>query len=409
MPRNATSLQAALLPAFDARQWAGTAVFKRTGGENVILPDYDSGEGIYLDILDLINGRGSRPGYDLQTDADTEWQAIGGDGGELIIELLPSDLIRITNDDAVEDIIVTAPARYGFNGIYEVEAGQSITAPSDWMRGNVGTEDYITIERDGETMVIPSAPGIVQDIPTLLRKRGTVGGLDDTVQADCLERMDELAVGVDGIRWSIDSTGRIVITAPDGTGAIQWLNTAFRDRLGFSGSEPVEDIGAGATACERQVASRPVVLVPSRPLRRFLPRSEYVGDALRLTDGSYSTATTGSYPGWIIEGWIDGPLDVGDDLHRMWIDLMTVHAPIGHPLTLYLDWGDSRRARLPGDHTGTYTTTYTAERYGYMPYAGRLLCRVHPDSGDVIEIEQEGRYWRRYPYRLVLSQRESGV
>ena len=62
MPLNNPSPNFALLSAFNARTWSNVNVFDR-GSNNVTLPTFATGEGIFDDAISFLNGRGSESGF----------------------------------------------------------------------------------------------------------------------------------------------------------------------------------------------------------------------------------------------------------------------------------------------------------------------------------------------------------
>ena len=64
MPLNNPSPNFALLPSFNARTWSGVNVFDR-GSNNITLPTYALGAGIYEDVISFLNGRGSDDGFSM--------------------------------------------------------------------------------------------------------------------------------------------------------------------------------------------------------------------------------------------------------------------------------------------------------------------------------------------------------
>ena len=62
MPLNNPSPNFSLLSSFNARTWSNTNVFDR-GSNNITLPTFNTGEGIFEDVISFLNGRGSDSGF----------------------------------------------------------------------------------------------------------------------------------------------------------------------------------------------------------------------------------------------------------------------------------------------------------------------------------------------------------
>lgn len=407
MPRNVHYTRAGFFPEFDLRLY---------GGEEW-LEIYDVGlinfpfnlPGPHLDPIHACNGFGSTTGADLSARLTEAWQNTLGNQGTITLSIDgDTDRIRITYAGGAISLVMRPasadnPIGLAAGGILIAAPGGTHLCAGEWKRGTLNPSDYYILD-DGVTTQV--SVGRVQDLRVALRVRNSPFDLDDT-GIWCLE--DEL----EGLTWGVQEDGRIWWASEEKPTVIgglpsSWGQAAIMRRLGFTGLEPMITWGTGLHQRHGQVATYPVGVCPSRPLRRQLPRVESVGGELRLTDGRYSGVTVGTYPGWDLEGWIDGRLDLGIDQHRVWLDLITKWAPPGRPLTFYQDMGESRRAsREPGDQfRDAYSSLYTSEMAGYR---GRILCRNHPDTGRDPVITQEGLYMRRHPFRLVLDEREAGV
>ncbi len=416
MPDRRRTPRFALAAAFDARPWSGLDVLQRGAADPIGLPTFGTGEGIYLDGLHFLHGFASSQGVN----ADLA-------GEDLAITIDPAADVLVVDNTGGADVELEASADNAVFGLPTaltvIPAGGSLTASIDWRRGLVSNgltsaPPRLTFDIPGTGLVtVPSQPGPAQDIRVILRHRGALGDLDDT-SADTLEGQENNALGEAGIRWAVDDEGHVVV-AGDVAGAqagITWLSTTFRDRLGFTGDEPVTtDRPGGAGAYEAgytyyQRAARPFpgLIVPRRPLMTQDALQREVSHTVGLIDGRYSSTHIGSYLAYAIEWVLDGP-DGAVDLHRHWLDLRRHHLHAGEPVTLYQNWGDSRRAldplRVTVDQVA-YDLITTSERAGYR---GRVLCRLSPDTADEEQVEWEGalRLRARMSHRLEL--REDGV
>ncbi len=416
MPRSSSNrpCRFALASQFDARPWSNTNVFDR-GATSVTLPSYGTGEGVFLDVLDFLNGFGSEDGEDLNSDLDSGWQGEGGGAGELTIALNSDDFVEITST-AGGTFTILPDADNAWFGFPTAGSGPhaagTITAPNPWKRGLLtnglsSDSPSMRIERDatGGIFNLPENWGWIQDLRVAFRVRGSENDVDDTANSNSLEAVDVAANGT-AIRWGVTDDGYVYTTYPLGESAPDWTSDSFRDRLGFTGDETsVEIAGVGRYL----LASKPCpgLIIPSRPLSVQTPFVERAGSEIRLTDGSFASISVGEYNGYEIEFVIDGPQD-STDLHREYLRLRSEFARLGEPITLYQDWGDSRRSLLAYQITSiqpAYDNLHTSQENGYY---GRVLCRVDPASPRA-EAPFDGPFRRRARASLTLSFREDGV
>lgn len=408
MPRRINAPLPGLWSSVDLRPWSGSQLCARSQEDapTMTADSFGEGEGIYLDPVHMLTGYGSTT--TLSERLTEVWQNTLGNTGTITLSIDATDRIRITYAGGGISLGIyplNSNNQFGMdqNGFLIPAPGGTRLCAGEWRRGVTDPDDTIILTDGVEAAV---SVGRVQDLRIALRKRSAIEDLD-TTGVWCLEEED------DTVRWGLTGDGRCWWATSDSSlleGMI-WQSATFRDRLGFSGTESITTWGSGANEVQGQVADRPMpgVLHPSRPLRRQLPRMEVIGSERRLVDGRYSGVHIGSYPGWMIEGWVDGPLDLGVDLHRTWLDFLGTYARPGMPVTLVQDVGESRRALRPegvSEDQDAYDSLYTSEESGYR---GRILCRVHPDTGRTIEIEQEGLYRRRFPFSMTLDEREGGV
>ena len=224
--------------------------------------------------------------------------------------------------------------------------------------------------------------------------RGSESDDDDEHSADCLEKLLNTAHSavLQTVRVHIDATGHVVITAPSSVfTALDWPSTTFRDRLGFTGSETrvVSDGIASITAD----LPLPGFLVPTRPLDRLNWSSFTVASGGRSAAGVVTATTMGTYHRVNLRTYIDGPADERD-LHHHLLHAVAPYLVPGAGVSLYQDWGDTRRARRTREVTAdqpAYSTAYTSEADGYR---GRLRLQVPADLTD-LAVEWPGALRRR--------------
>lgn len=394
----------ALASAFTARPWSGVAVLRRAGVD-MTLPTYggEGGTGVYLDALDFLHR------YSVASTLSAALAAVN-----VSVELGPADRLVFTNTNEDEDAVISAAAA---NHVFGLPAGGAVvpknggtyTAASDWRRGLVslgaGTAPpSFTVSVLGVgAATAPSAPRARQDVRVMLRERGAVEDLDDAgAGGACLEEQDTNGA------WAVDDDGHVVSTSTAAGGAVTWLSTSFRDRLGFTGEEVPVLLGGGVYQL-RAARPLPGLIVPTRPYSSLTPVQEEEGSALKLTDGSYASSHIGSYRGGLLEWWCDGPESAGGDLSEHWLAMRAEFVRQGEPVTLYQSWGDSRRMLLPRLVTAEqppYDTLYTSDRDGRR---GRILCRLHPDGAREDRLPWEGSIHQRVRVSTRLAWREAGV
>jgi hypothetical protein len=410
MPRRDHCPLPGVYSGFDVTPWAGADLFTVgiAAAPTVTVPTVASGSlgdpdapgvGEYVDVIEAMTGFGSETDTHLGALLTAAWAALGR-AGTVSVTIDEDDRIAVSLAGAPTTIELTSGGGsdpLGLGGAIEVDNGETTTAAGDWVRGVVDATATITVG-DGVGTEVVTLPRC-QDVRILVREREGFDDLDDRGRW-CLEHGDatiRLGVTADGRAWWATSREGVL------TG-MTWDSVTFRDRLGFSGNETITTWGDW----RGQIADHPLpgVVHPTRPIRRQTPRSESVGEEQRLVGGGYSSVHVHTVRGWRIEMWVDGPLDSGLDLHRHWLEMLTDPAlcASGRRITLYQDVGDSRRALDPRRVTAdqpAYDTLYTSED---GPYRGRIVGFVNPATGRELEVEQEGRFRRRYPVAFVMDE-----
>jgi hypothetical protein len=404
MPYNTPAPNFGLLAAFDARQWAGVDVV-RYNATDVSLPSYATGGGVYEDGLFFLNGRGV--GDTTPTDAmGTLEEALGTlatFNTTWAVELTEDDRIKITSDALFRVTPLDADV-LGLGTSTAVVDGTnfSVTASADWTRGVYSGERYqfdnllgtsFDAFRSAENRPWPS-----QDVVTTLRERGS-GDVDDLAPTDCLEELIRDQAGQE-IRFILNDVGHVEVWYMS-TGLFGWLDTSFRDRLGFNGREDAEAMGSTSTPyVARIVASNPMpgALLPSRPFQDHHYSVESVTQARRKIGGGYTSNLIGTYTTSALSFDLDALLDVRD-LYRHFTDSFVPYASNGERVNFYQGWGDSRRSlrsALVSFTQEPYDLIYTSEDNGDQ---GRLRCSIVTASYDLAF----GSLKRRVPVSLRLE------
>lgn len=409
MPRMNPHPLFALLGEFDGRPWRGsspTDLFNR-GGVATALPTSTpyTTEGIYDDLLDLLNGRGSTSTRTLPALCASQWTGAG-----TFTATFTSD-DRINFQSTVETFDIGGNAGAEFLGIPATGTGviaagaPGYTTPNEWTRGNFDNLGLSVFPGVGIPFLLLPDAFRYQDVPVLFRDRGVIADADDAHPLDNIQKLDNDINDPAGrsIQWGISDAGFVWSTWPNAIALAlpTWLSTTFRDALGFDGSETVVTLNGqdSLTANNRP----PTGLFPSRPLVRQFRVTEEEGAADRLTSGAWSSNVVGSYGGWQLDFHLDGPAGPRDQ-HRHYMDEFLHQVTHGRRVTLYQDWGDSRRA-APLPNLGDYGLLYTVEGGGYR---GRLRLRIHPRTGDRYDARWPGELRRRRPTSLIFTDDERG-
>jgi hypothetical protein len=405
MPYNTPAPDFALLAAFDARQWAGVDVV-RYNATDISLPSYATGSGVYEDGLFFLNGRGVADPTGVTNAMGTFQEALSSlatFNTTWTVTLTSDDKIKITSDL----IFRVTPLDADVLGLGTTTAAPdganfSVTAPNDWTRGVYSGERYQFDDLLGTSFDAfrsqQNRPWPAQDVLTMMRERGS-GDVDDLAPTDCLEQLI-IDQSSKEIRWLINDVGHVEVWYMS-DGLFSWLDTSFRDRLGFSGREDAEPMGTtGTPYVARIVAEHPLPggLFPSRPYQDHHYTVESVTQARRKIGGGYTSNLIGTYTTSALAFDLDALLDVRD-LYRHFTDAFIPYAPNGERVNFYQGWGDSRRSLRSGLITFTqppYDLVYTSEDNGDQ---GRLRCSLVTASYDLAF----GSLKRRVPVAMRLE------
>lgn len=411
MPSNNPSPRPAFAAEVNLRDFSGVEVFKRNTTNTTTIATFTSSQGRYEDWLDFLSGRGS--GRDLQDDLDS-------------VATMPSTIsIGINSSDrfyiecARHNFSITAnDGFFGFTAAGQGPAGSGppyrLTATSEWTRGTYTLSTIgITPTTSGGHFAIPEFPQMAQSAITLLRDRGNEGDADDTANTLTLEGIDNAENDIlnQRFRWFIDVDGYVVwscdATENDASVGVTWVDTDFRDLLGFSGNETLLNTGSLSWQVNYQKADypAPMFITPTRPVERITRTAERVGSAVRLTSGQVVGHNIGTYQSIEVDWWIDGPVDE-IDLHRHWLERVVPYMTKGQRVSFYGEWGDPRRGLISYGVTASqdaYDRLYTTEKDGER---GRYRGRVSMNSSESETVSWPGRERRRAPVTITLQKAE---
>jgi PAS domain-containing protein len=380
MPLHDPSPNFALISSFDARQWSNVTVFEQLGYP-VTIPTFAAGAGVYEDALFFLNGRSSASSL-------TEMvSALATFGSDWKVEVNADDLLEISNASTAFSIAPIGDDVFGWGTqTASVVGGRLVvTADLDWMRG-LYLGGRFTLTSGGGSFIAPySSTGYRprQDIMTLLRNRGVTSDADELYSTTCLEALHESAFNSSSstVFWLINDDGHVEAHYPALNGAITWLNSSFRDRLGFSGSE----VAVGTSDSYVKItADRPLpgALFPSRPYQAHFYSTESMSTARRLLGGGYVSNFLGSYVTSNLTFDLDALLDQ-KDLYRHFTEGFLPYCGEGERINFYQGWGDSRRALRSGlvsSSQPAYDLLYTSENNGDL---GRLRCSMRSTDFDL--------------------------
>lgn len=418
MPANNPSPLPNAAAEVDLRAWADQVVFYRgaTPAGDVTLPAFAGlAAGLFEELAMALNGAGSDSGAYGGKEMTLGATAAAA-GGDWAVDIDPAtDRLRIQNTGAgAAAFTVTAMSdAFGFpSGVAVassvIAGGHEAVAPAEWARANLvgalASGDHLSMAQGAATWTWPTGQYRAQCVITLLRGRGVVGDLDDQADGICLEAVDQAVHGTT-IRWGLTQQGHTYAAWRTGTVApITWVDTSFRDYLGFTGLETVQSVGL----LDYVVSDHPAraCWCPTNPLQDYYPLVNDPSRARRMETGRYAARHRQQIHQVAVELLVDGPAAPRNLLAHVryrWWPL----ARVGRPVTLYPNWLERRRRLLPHQVTAgqpAYDLLYTAEGNGRV---GRLRCRMATDNDATTRFDfGPDRVEDRVPVTLTLDERE---
>ena len=379
----------AILLPFNARAWSGTAVYQRASNQ-IILPTFAArGDGIYRDVLDFLNGRGTEASAEaLPVDLAAAWTG----AGTITISIDPT-IGHIVLESDTEDFAILSHASNAWLGLSvdgHPEVGGSApfrrVAPLPFQIG-----PYVNLSLGIDPAAAASfTVGTTRywpDVVTALRERGSADA-DDRNATECLEEIDAAAISHDSVRWFLDEDLHIITAGRTGSvDTITWLDTTFRDRLGFSGLETIQ--AAGLVDYLRADYPMPGAILYPEGYDDYDLGYEQDASGKNLSAGGATSLKVAER--WTISGSgvIYGP-DRGGDLTRHWRRRVMPYMGPGRQGTFYPVWGDPRRFLEPGEVTAdqvAHDLVYTTWLDGYR---GRVEGHLSVGTPTATTVRYEG-------------------
>lgn len=361
----------------------------------------------YEDMISFLNGRGMSTGKDLSaillasSNFGTAWN----------ITIDPDDKIEISSDVAFKvqyhsgttisqsaDVLGIGHGFINSGGASAIgpKLANSMSAPSDWIRGEINAFAYRIVQTSGGTAdFLFNFTGGAQDLVVACRSRGN-GDVDDLNTAT-LEGADVAATSGD-TRWYIDNEGHVV-NSSIGLSALAWniSDTWLRNYLGFTGDETTTTLNGYTVLTATYPCNS--VLVPSRPYQQNHVSVENVSQARRRIGGGYSSNYIGTYRTSVLGFDLDARLDL-IDLYQHFIHKFIPYASEGERINFYQVWGDSRRTLITSDVNSfqlAHDLVYTSSRNGFE---GRIRASIVSKQFDLIF---PGNMRRRVPVTMRLE------
>lgn len=366
MPLNNPAPNFGLLTSIDMTGQSGETVFTRSGGSDVYLPNYASGQGYYEDMLFFLNGRG----VDASFKADYQL-GLATFGTSWSMTINEDDKVTITSDVQFKVTSTGSddPLGFGTSTLVASLIGSDyvLSAPNDWTRGLIDLDNVsYRIDESGlsNTFNIPSIKSDVQDVTCFIR--GYNESDSDSFGLSSLQALDNTAQSSTDITWTLTDQGHVQCHYRTSLGDITWSNTTIRNLLGFTGEEsPITD---GTHSRITSTYKSHGVLIPSRPYQNHHLKAENMSQSRRKIGGGYVSNFIGSYVTSILRFDLDALLDQVDD-YKHFINNFLPLVGSGERINFYQSWGDSRRALTTSQVNSSqpsYDLLYTSEDNGAL-------------------------------------------
>ena len=416
------SITQALLAPFDAALIpTGSEPFARSpaGPSAISWPAVSAmfDNGLYPDVVSFLNGYESQ--YDLVTEIEAEWIALGGTPGDTFTTGFDSNdrfFLEISSAGLNSNFTLTPGSGHDYFGLGGVVTAVSpnglvtrATAANPWTRGALDFFDFLSVNQvtltktggggGSGSFLFPYNKSKVQSLPTLLAPpSATIGPYGGAIA--CLEQIDNDANDpiYRRIKWGLDNSGKVFTSWPPGVGDFAFQNNEpgriFRSVLGFTGGESGGPIFVGGRKVMTATYPAPSAIILTRGFTSWNERMIQDTAVVPMLNGdlrgrNHYTATefTASFS-------LKGPMGSRDEANwalRRTLPLLTR----GAKCTAFMRWGDFRLAKSKAELAdGTYDfanstapspfgTNYTSL---YSGLEGRRHCRISISSGDTYEL-----------------------
>ena len=333
----------------------------------------------YEDMISFLNGRGMANGHNLPDLLLTSSAVAGGFGTNWHIGINAEDKIEISSTHAFKIKFNSSSTSDGLADVLGIGnefvvygAGSAtigspllpfqVTAPSEWIRGEIISFSYIIEEvGSGSGSFNFNFIGNAQDLIVACRERGN-GDIDD-LNSGTLEGADVTATSGD-TRWYLDNNGHVVNSSLGQT-ALTWNDTTLRDFLGFTGNEAASSVNGYSVLTATYPCE--AVLVPSRPYQQNHISTENQSQSRRKIGGGYTSNYVGTYNTTILGFDLDANLDL-INLYQHFIHKFINHASKGERVNFYQVWGDSRRSLISSNVNASqpaHDLIFTSSRNGF--------------------------------------------
>lgn len=393
MPSFDTSPNFMLMSDFDARNFTSTLYTR--AGSNIALNA--NGKVVFDDAILFLNGNGQSSSYSLKHYLEADL------GGIWTISINSNDRITWSRDSSISMDIETNNGGYlwGIENDATIMNGTSVSFLNDFSRGNIifytptdsgfGKITYSDASTQPPTYY-PTFP-FAQNMISLLSERSGDG-------IYCLQSVEEALFG-DYVQWVLRDDGRVMqivnYSANNNLINFAWVDTTFRDRLGFNGLEQWQTLYGRKVLIANNVM--PGILAPSRPYADHHIAFDRVSDLRRKGDGSFGSNFKGNFVKSILNFHLDGLADSQDDYMRFAFDL-GAYIYQGSKVTLVQEVGESRLNRRTGEINSSspaYSLTHTSESNGLH---GMIRGTVLSFTND---LPFENRIMRRIPISMEIA------
>lgn len=393
MPSFDTSPNFMLMSDFDARNFTSTLYTR--AGSNIALNV--NGRVVFDDPILFLNGNGQSSTKSLKHYLEADL------GGIWTISINSNDRITWSRDSFISMDIETNNGGYlwGIENEATIMNGTSVSFPNDFTRGNIffytSTDSFFgkitySLASTQPPTYYPTFP-VAQNMISLLSERSGDG-------IYCLQSAEEALFG-DYVQWVLRDDGRIMqivnYSANNNLINFAWVDTTFRDRLGFNGLEQWQTLYGRKVLIANNVM--PGILAPSRPYADHHLAFDRVSDLRRKGDGSFGSNFKGNFVKSILNFHLDGLADSQDDYMRFAFDL-GAYIYQGSKVTLVQEVGESRLNRRTSEITSSnpaYSLTHTSESNGLH---GMIRGTVLSFTND---LPFENRIMRRIPISMEIA------